>query len=337
MKTAMKSPGPGLRRRRAWGAVAVVCSLGLVTACSPGVADESEGQDKGLKVRISQASPLDFSPVWVAVEEGYFADEGLDVELAEPIGTGAESIAMINSGQVDLIAGSPSSMLSAAAQGLKTESVVGLSAFPSDEDLDPAGVLVREDSSIQSLADLSGKTVGVTSIKSQQESKVAGSIDAAGGDSSNVSFIQVPPAAMVGLLESGEIDAAQPFEPGITRALDDGGVRVVGYANWMVLGDVPAMLLTSTAEWKAGHPQEVEKVRSAIAKAVDFINDPAKAERFHEITAKYTEVPPEILAKARMDTPTTEVSAEGFEKLQDHLLKYGVLTQKVDIAELIGD
>lgn len=337
MKTAAPSLASARHSRLALAAASAACSLGLLTACSTGTADETSGQTEASTVRISQATPLDFSPVWVAVEEGYFEDEGLEVELAEPIGTGAESIAMINSGQVDMIAGSPSAMLSAAAQGLKTESVVGLSAFPSDEGLDPAGVLVSEDSDIESLSDLNGKTVGVTSIKSQQESKVAGSIDAAGGDSGTVEFIQVPPPSMVGLLESGEIDAAQPFEPGITRALEEGGVRVVGYANWQVLGDVPAMLLTSTPEWKDKHPDETAKVRDAVTKAVEFINDPANADRFHEIASKYTEAPVEILAKSRIDTPTTEVSVEGFEKLQDHLVKYGVLTDEVDVTELVGD
>lgn len=323
--------------QRAQIAGVALIALGLsLTGCSVGVADATE-ESVTETIKISQATPLDFSPVWVAAEEGFFKDEGLEIELAKPIGTGAESIAMINSGQVDLIAGSPSAMLSAAAQGLKTESVIGLSVFPSTEAEDPAAVLVSDSSEIKSLSDLSGKTVGVTSIKSQQESKVAASIDASGGDSASVEFIQVPPASMVGLLKSGEIDAAQPFEPSITKAMDAGGVRVVGYANWKVLGGAPAMLLTSTPEWKENNPSKMEKVRKAIEKAVAFIEDDKNADRFHEIAGKYSETEPEVLARSRMDTVTAEVSVDGFEKLQQHLLDYGVLKSKVNISDLIGE
>lgn len=324
------------RRTLLTGAVVATLALGL-NACSGSAASAPTEETITEKIKISQATPLDFGPVWVAVEEGFFKDEGLDVELAKPIGTGAESIAMINSGQVDLIAGSPSAMLSAASQGLKTVSVVGLSAFPSSEDEDPAALLVDEDSDIQSLSDLSGKTIGVTSIKSQQESKVAMSIDAAGGDASTVEFIQVPPASMPGLIKSGEIDAAQPFEPGVTKALNEGGVRAVGYANWQVLGDAPAMVLATTPEWKEQNAAKAKKVAKAIARAVSFINDEANADRFHEIAGKYTETDPEILSRARMDTFTSEVSADGFQKLQQHLLDYGILSSEVDVTELIGD
>lgn len=327
-----------VQRRALFGTVtAAALALALSGCGGTSVSSDASKENTTETIRIAQAPVYDFSPVWVAVEEGFFAKQGLEVELKESVGTGAESIAMINSGQVDMIAGSPSAMLSAASQGLDTEVVTGMSAFPANEKDDPAAIIVSSSSGIKDLKDLSGKTIGVTSLKSQQESKVAGSIDAAGGDSSTVEFVQVPAASMAGLVRSGELDAAQPFEPAITKEVGKGGVEVIGYANWQVLGGVPAMTLTSTGKWKAENPKKLAGVRTAIQEAVDFINDKANQDRYFDILAKYTESDKDILSQVRMDYFTTEVTAAGLQKLQENLLKYGVMESPVETQTLIGD
>lgn len=342
----MKFPHHSGRFRGVTFALTVAASLGL-TACSPTAAapeaaapnaetaDACENFAQGIKV--AQAPVTDFAPVWVALEQGFFADHGLTVTLAEPAGTGAEAVALINSGQVDLIPGSPSAALSAASQGIFVEAVAGMTLFPDSEDRDPAAVIVAASSDIKTLPDLEGKTVGVTSINSQQQTKVMAAIEENGGDPSGVEFIQVPTATMASLLEKGEIDAIQPFEPVGTQLTGDSAFRVIGYANWQSIGGTPAMFLSTTPEWKDENSCAVEAVRGAIGEAVDFINDDANAEAFHAILAENTKSDVELMASVRTDDYTTELTVESYERLAEHLKKYGVLTGDVDVAQILGD
>jgi NitT/TauT family transport system substrate-binding protein len=337
------------RRRRGFlvaASVAAILGLGL-TACSAdsggtgaageGGAAAADCADFAQDVRIAQAPVSDFAPVWVALEEGFFEDNGLTVELGEPGGTGAESVALINSGQVDMVAGSPSAMLLAAAQGIMTQVVSGMTTFPDAEDRDPAIVVVRADSGITRLADLEGKTVGVTSINSQQQTKVMGAVKADGGDPGMIEFIQVPTPSMGALVESGEIDAAQPFEPVGTQLVGTGDFKAIGYANWQSIGGAPAMFLASTPDWIEENACAVGATQTAIANAVDFINDDANRDRFIEILAEYTKADPAVLADARMDDYTVEFSEDDYDKLMKHLMEFGVLAGEVDVAPLIGE
>jgi len=333
------------RPLRATAASVAILALGAfgLTACAadsePAASNGAPAscEDFAQEITVAQAPVTDFAPVWVAQQEGFFADHGLDVTLGEPAGTGAESVALINSGQVDLIAGSPSATLSAASQGIMTEVVVGMTLFPDAEDRDPAAIIVSASSDIETPADLEGKTVGVTSINSQQQSKVMGTVDADGGDASAVTFIQVPTASMASLLEKGEIDAIQPFEPVGTQLTANPAFRVIGYANWQTIGGTPAMFLSTTPAWKDENPCAVEAVRGAISDAVDFINEEANADRFAEILAENTKSDVELMASVRTDDFTTELTEASYEKLAEHLVEYGVLTGDADIAAILGD
>lgn len=334
-----------LARRRSGGrrlpalTITGLVAASLLSACGSSGTNSASGpgsQSTSHTVTISQAPVLDFGAVWVAQAEGFFAKHHITVKLAPPIATGAGSIAALNSHQVDLVAGSPSAMVEAAAQGIQTQSLVGLSQFPSSQGTDPAAVVVAANSGITSLAGLAGKTVGVTSLNSQQQSKVMAAIDASGGDSSKTRFIQVPPDSMIGLVKSGKIDAAQPFEPTVTEAIDAGDVKAIGYADWQALGGAPAMTLTTTPSWIQANAATAEGVRESIQEAVAWMNDPAHKAALDQILGKNTNTSPATVAKVRMDTFTSNVTVTGLQKIADNLKTYKMLSGNVNVATLIG-
>lgn len=339
MKTSAFAPRHSGALRRPALTIAGMVTASLLAACGSSGTDSASGSDSqsdSHTVTISQAPVLDFGPVWVAQAEGFFAKHHITVQLSPPIATGAGSIAALNSHQVDLVAGSPSAMVEAAAQGIQTESLVGLSQFPASQGSDPAAVVVAANSGITSLAGLAGKTVGVTSLNSQQQSKVMAAIDASGGDSSQTRFIQVPPDAMVGLVKSGKIDAAQPFEPTVTEAIDAGDVKAIGYADWQTLGGAPAMTLTTTPSWLQENAGTAAAVRESIQEAVTWMNDPSHKDALDQILGKNTNTSAAVVAKVRMDTFASDVTVTGLQKIADNLKTYNMLSGDVDVASLIG-
>ena len=320
---------------------AVLLALGL-SGCSSADSEPAETAaaadcaDFSQTLKIAQSPVTDYAPVWIAYEQGFFEDNGITAELTESSGTGAEAVALTNSGQVDIVPGSPSAMLAAASQGIYTQVVTGMSVFPDAEERDPAAVIVKAGSDITRLKDLEGKTVGITSLNSQQQSKVMGSVAADGGDPSTIEFVQVPTASMAALVASGELDAIQPFEPIGTQLSASDEYEAIGYANWQVIGGAPAMFLTSTPEWIEKNPCAAEAVATSIAQAVDFINDEANRDEYVAVLAQYQKVDEELISKIRTDDFTVEFSAADYTKLMKHLVEYGVLTEEVDVTPLMG-
>jgi len=90
---------------------------------------------------------------------GYFKDEGLDVELVT-LGTNAAVLASVAQNRVEFGVGVPSFQLPVVAKG---EQLPAINYFEYTYPFKWA-VAVKPDSSVQSLKDLKGKTIGVSSL-----------------------------------------------------------------------------------------------------------------------------------------------------------------------------
>lgn len=93
--------------------------------------------------------------MWVGIEKGTFRKYGLDVRMVQ-LRTGSLSIAMLASGQVQYVYGSPANALSAAAGGVRIQ----CAASPVQKI--PRELVARKE--IRSMEDLRGRTFGVQSI-----------------------------------------------------------------------------------------------------------------------------------------------------------------------------
>ena len=143
-------------------AVALFAALCLV-ACG----QSSSGSGSNAKADVSKKTVIgtlateDILPMWVAEEEGLFKDAGLNVEI-HIFQSATELIAGVVSGEVDLAMTDP--MVSAAIVAnsgvdLRVEWItLGTTAQQGR-----FGIMTSADSGITSLADLSGKGIGVGS------------------------------------------------------------------------------------------------------------------------------------------------------------------------------
>ncbi len=105
-------------------------------------------------VVLPNPSALNVFPLHVAIGEGYFAEEGLDVTV-EAVNGSASVLQTLASGTGQIGQPGPGPVLAARSRG---EDVVFLyNLYPKTG----FGVVVREESDVQTPADLKGKTVGV--------------------------------------------------------------------------------------------------------------------------------------------------------------------------------
>ena len=142
--------------------IVALCAALCLAACG-----QSSGSGSGAKADLSRKTVIgtlateDILPMWVAEEEGLLKDAGLNVEI-HLFQSATELIAGVVSGEVDLAMTDP--MVSAAIVAnsgvdLRVEWItLGTTAQQGR-----FGIMTSADSGITSLADLSGKGIGVGS------------------------------------------------------------------------------------------------------------------------------------------------------------------------------
>jgi len=167
------------------------------------------------------------SALFVAMEKGYFAAEGIEVS---PIffRSGAELVPSLSTGQLDAAATSPGAALyNAMAQGVNAVIVADYYVLDRDQPGgDPNGVIVRKDlvdsGKIKTASDLKGTTIAITA-RGQVTDLFAGMLLGSGGlTAKDARIVQMPYPDMLAALQGKSIDVAVAVDPFMTIAENEG-------------------------------------------------------------------------------------------------------------------
>lgn len=188
--------------------------LGVLLASSTSAAS---GATDTVRMGVGAVYPI-YAIFYAAKELGYYSAQGLDVDIQVFRG-GPASQEALAAGALDLCSIVPTAAALAISKGVR-EHIVALYAPPR-----PAGwyIMVPAGSPIKSLADLNGKTVGVTQIGSLTDFWVQTVAKTAG-----ISVTSVP---LGGGVEAGlrakQVDAAILWPTGSYKGLVSGDLRSV--------------------------------------------------------------------------------------------------------------
>jgi NitT/TauT family transport system substrate-binding protein len=140
-----------IERRRLLATAAGALALASAAAIAP---DRGQAQEMR-EVTFVQPSPsaINSFPVFVAIGEGFFADEGLEVTVEAINGSGAV-LQALSAGQAEFGRPGPGPVLAARARGVDAVMIYNVAARSN------FGVVVREESEIQTPEDLRGQVIG---------------------------------------------------------------------------------------------------------------------------------------------------------------------------------
>jgi NitT/TauT family transport system substrate-binding protein len=174
------------------------------------------------KLKVAEGSrSFTVMPIYIAMDAGYFKEQGLDVELVTMKGGPAAAGALM-SGDVDIAVSVAETPIKMRAQG-KDLRVIGLV-----QDKNPCVLVVAAGSPVKSLADLKGKTIGVTATGSLTDLILRAYINRLGMNVADFEIVGLGSGATVAAaLERGQIQAAIAVTPFLTRLQMDNKVKVV--------------------------------------------------------------------------------------------------------------
>jgi ABC-type nitrate/sulfonate/bicarbonate transport system substrate-binding protein len=223
--------------------------------------------------------------VFIAVDKGFFARQGLDAKVVVR-NTGPEISKALDAGEIDVGAANVSNIPVALERGLNVRAIVGYvgSSYSKATDDNMLGILAHPDSGITSIAELKGKRVGTT-FGSINDMYLVEILRKHGVPETAVNRINSTPAAMVPLFDTGKVDAMAVWEPYLTRMLD----KVKG-ARLLVRGGDRVCFCAAAH----GKPEVIyrdrevtQKYVNAMAAAARFVRDPKNLDEVAAIGARY--------------------------------------------------
>jgi NitT/TauT family transport system substrate-binding protein len=237
------------------------------------------------QVRIAVTS-TDGYTAYIAQDLGMFKRAGLDASI-QIIGTGAAIAAAVAGHTVDVGTSNVVTIAQAHAKNLPFSFVAPGSMYLSSAP--NAQFVVMPQSSVHTAKDLNGQTVAGVSVAGIFRLAMDSWIDQNGGDSSQVKFVEVPPAEQFAALQRGTIAAAAMIDPGLSDVRLQ--VRVIGNPFDAIGRRLIVTGWFASNDWIAQNPQTLKTFARVIHDAAMWSNDPKNKVQYATILAKYFKVP----------------------------------------------
>lgn len=244
-----------------------------------GASDASPAAQEMTRIRVPMGFVPDpqFAPVYVAVEKGYFADQGLEIEFDYSFET--DGIALVGANELPLAIVSGEQVILGRAQELPLVYVMEwFQRFP-------IAVVSRAEAGIETPEQLAGKTVGIPGFFGASYVGYVGLLSAAGVEPEDIDTEEIGFTQIEALLDD-RVDAAVGYANNEPVQLAQQGVETnVIYAADYV--DLVANGVVTNERTLAENPQLVRGFVHALLRGLqDTLADPDEA---FEISKQYVE------------------------------------------------
>lgn len=267
--------------------------------------------------------------VFYGVDLGMFKKAGLDVQI-ETFNNGSAIAAAVASGALDLGLSDMMSVINAHAHGLPF--VYAAPGLLTTLRAPTLGLLVPPNSPIRAAKDFDGKSMAVSGLKNIAQIAASAWIDANGGDSKTVKFVEVPFPEIAGALAQGTIDTSVANEPWMTLNVQAGN-RLI----FMEKGALaPSFLLSgwvTTRDWAQKNPGTLAKFVAAIHDIAMWAN--ANETATVPILAKYTKSPETVIEHMHRGRFAETFDPGYVQPVIDAAAKYGVITAAFPASAII--
>jgi ABC-type nitrate/sulfonate/bicarbonate transport system substrate-binding protein len=266
---------------------------------SPSLAQETQGNLEKFTFGLAVDSMVQQYPYHIAKELGFYAEEGLDVEFQD-LGGSSNVVQQIIAGNVNAGSPSPGALLNAVAQGNDLRQVF------SHQFKSVFTLATPADSGVKTVADLKGKTVGVSDMSGGEIPIVRAVLREAGlQEGVTVQLLPVGEgsALTVNAIQNGQIQAYS------SNLFDVAAVEAAGIDMNVILPDsvanFPGNGVVVTAEVLEENREQIVGFLRALAKAIVWSE--AHPQEAFEIAARLSpeQFEDEALAKASWEAAQT--------------------------------
>ena len=248
-------------------------ALGTLFALATSSVTAQPLEKKKITIAVGGKNLFYYLPLTIAERQGYFKDEGLEVEIPDFAG-GAKALQALVGGSADLVSGAFEHTINMQAKKQHIKAVVLQANFSSI-----ALVMTKEKGAkYKSAKDLKGLKIGVTAPGSSTNMFVNNLLAKEGLKPSDVSIVGTGAGAgAVAAMEKGEIDAMANLDP-VTSQLEASG-KYIAVADSrtergmkdLYGGDYLASCIYASDEFIKKNPHTTQAVVNAMVRALRWL------------------------------------------------------------------
>ena len=297
------------------------------------------------KVSVSLVYTMADAGIFIAMEKGYFKDQGLDVDLVRMTSAG-DAVALLATDKLDVASGGLTpGLLNAFLRGLPIQIVAEKSNIAAPAGINYGGLLVRKDlvdsGQVKTAADLKGRRIGINNVQSPSLNYAMRAHLPAGVGKDQVTFVEIPFNQFVPAMEKKAVDAVLAYHPlvqVITDKMKLGVSLPEAYLNKTSKDDITNLMLYSNGFAKNA---AAKKFMVAHLRAQrDFIRmiDKGDAAEACRIVNKYLPTTPPDCGGMTFGTvnPNGEFSIDSLERYQKEWLQWGLMKESANIRQHVN-
>lgn len=308
-----------------WAGVVVAATAACLLL--PGGASAQDSA-KPTPIRAAYVPVATWLPAWVALDKGIFAKHGLAVTLTQ-----IQNLSLLPGTvgrQFEFAASTPTDLIKAVAGGLDVVASAGqaieLKRNPTTQ------VIVRKDSGIKSVGDLKGKVIAAPTLGAVIHVATLNWLKKSGVDPASIRGVEVPFPNMGDQLKAGNVDAVEALEPFAGALLAAGNVSL-GDPLLAAGDEVLFPFWISDGTWARGNRPVIKAWIDALTEAETYMTaNPGEA---RAILAKYSRLPPEIVAKVPLPTYRFTIKPDELGVWIEVLKDLGQLSVAVDKTKIV--
>jgi NitT/TauT family transport system substrate-binding protein len=273
----------------------------ITAACGQRPAQYGKVGEPSVTIAVGGKTLLAYLPLTLAGRLGYFEREGVNVELNDRT-SGATALRAMLAGDVDVVSGYYDHTIQMQPQDKDLVAFVEMMRYPGTV----LAVSPRASTRIRSVADLKGRTVGVTAVGSSSYFFLKQQLRAHGmrQDAVRVRGIGGDATAVIAM-ERGYVSAAVMVDPAVSQLEARGGVRVLadtrtgpGLRAAMGVDSYPAAVLYTDRRWLDANPDTANRIATAIVDTLRWIRGHSAEEIAARMPYGYDGGDPEVYIRA---------------------------------------
>lgn len=273
----------------------------------------------------------------IAIERGFFREEGLDVQTVA-VQNGPAAVAATASGSVDVSFGDILGWASALSNGFTNVKLIAPGSYDGNGDL-----LVKGPAAFKNPADFKGKRIGVSPAPMAGLS-VKLWLAQGGVNPADVNFVIVPTNGDGQALARGDVDAVLTFEPTTSRlVLEQNAVSLLDPTKVAAPKGATFTGYYANSAFIEKNPETVRRLVRAIRRGAALYKSLTPAERA-QISGKYSgidliklsETVPSLLEHLRVSSlHSAPVNISATQEWINKAVQYGAVPRAIDIAPYV--
>ena len=281
-------------------------------------------------VHVASALSDDIAPVLYGLASGIFTRLGLDVQL-QAANSGAAAAAAVLGGSLEIAKSGTMAIVLGHVRGVPLTAIwpaaISTTAAPI------CGLVVRRSAGIATAKDCNGKTFTGASLQDLNQLAAMAWVDANGGDSKTMRFVEITSSATIPALEGGRIDGATVLNPILQVAMRNSAVKLLANPFDTISKHFCTSTWFTTRDYAAKNPDVVRRFVSGLQEATRY--EYAHQAEMAKYLAPFLHVDETALAAFPRTTNGLALEAADYQPVIDLAARYGIIPKAFPAGEML--